>query len=342
LLAASLERLIAMTGAPIAAASPARLLVILNPSTGRYTADGLTALLERELNGRYAIQLLETRPDSPITEMVGALADETTVVLACGGDGTVSSVAAALVGRSNALAILPAGTTNIIAQGLGIPADPLVACQVLRGEALTVAIDVAQVGDRYILHIGGAGYDAQVMAMTSRAYKRGFGLSAYLLFGARGLLDQPIVEFTIRVDNRIIRERGWMALVANGGDVAFKGVRVGPDISSTDGLLDLVLFTAPSPWDALVSFASIATRRYRSPYLRYERGKQIEIHADPPLPVEFDGDPSGTTPFIAEVRPLALNVLIPSRNGGVLGPWIRRNLQSLIPPQDLGLIPPEY
>ncbi|MFN8516176.1 MAG: diacylglycerol kinase family protein [Chloroflexia bacterium] len=331
-----------MTGAPETPPPLPRLLVVLNPSTGRYNADSLTALLERELNGRYEIHLLETRPDILVTETVSALVDSAAVVLACGGDGTVSAVASALVGRDIPLAILPAGTTNIIAQGLGIPADPLVACQVLRGEALTVAIDVAQVNDRYILHMGGAGYDAHVMSMTSRASKRGFGLSAYLLFGARGLLDQPIVEFTIRIDDRIIRERGWMALVANGSDVAFRGMRVGPDISSTDGLLDLVLFTAPSPWDAAVSFMSIATRRYRSPYLRYERGRQIEIHADPPLPVEFDGDPSGTTPFIAEVRPLALNVLIPSRNGGILGPWIRRSLQNLIPPQDIGLMPPEY
>jgi diacylglycerol kinase (ATP) len=329
-----------MTGDPDAPTR--RLLVVLNPSTGRYTAEGLAALLGRELGGRYAIHLLETRPESAVTETVAALVDETAVVLACGGDGTVSAVAAALVGRSTPLAILPAGTTNIIAQGLGIPTDPLVACQVLRGEALTVAIDVAQVVDRFILHMGGAGYDAQIMTMTNRAYKRGFGLSAYILFGARGLLDQPIVDFTIRIDNRTIRDRGWMALVANGGDVAFKGVRIGPDISSTDGLLDLVLFTAPSPWDAVISFASIVTRRYRSPYLRYERGRQIEIHADPPLPVEFDGDPSGTTPFIAEVLPLALNVLVPTGNGRLLGPWLRRNLQNLLPPQVPGVLPPEF
>lgn len=319
-----------------------RLLVVLNPSTGRYTAEGLAALLERELDGLYDIHLLETRPESAVTETVATLVDETAVVLACGGDGTVSAVAAALVGRNTPLAILPAGTANIVAQGLGIPGDPLVACQMLRGEALTVAIDVAQVGDRYILHMGGAGYDAQLMTMTNRAFKRGFGLGAYVVFGARGLLDQPIVDFTIHVDNRIIRDRGWMALVANGGDVIFKGLRIGPDISSTDGMLDLVLFTAPSPWDAAISFASIVTRHYRSPYLRYERGKQIEIHADPPLPVEFDGDPAGTTPFIAEVLPLALNVLIPANNGGLLGPWLRRNLQNLLPPQVPGVLPPEF
>lgn len=329
-----------MTAAP---APDRRLIVVLNPSTGRYSADGLRALLWRELAEDYdRIELIETDPEGELVPIVAALADAATAVLACGGDGTVNAVASALVGGTTPLAILPAGTTNIIAQGLGIPADPLVACAVLRGEATTVAIDVAQVGDRYILHMGGAGYDAQVMAMTNRASKRGFGLSAYLLFGARGLLDQPIVDFTIRVDNRTIRDRGWMALVANGGDVAFRGVRVGPNISSDDGLLDLCLFTAPSPWDAVVSFLSILTRHYRSPYLRYERGRQIEVHADPPLPVELDGDPVGQTPFIAEVLPRALRVLVPAGRGARLGPWLRRTLPTLIPPQPPGFIPPEY
>ena len=318
-----------------------RLVVVLNPSTGRYTAAGLEALLQSELGSHYAIQLVETRSDGATTAEIAALTDDAAAVLACGGDGTVNAVAAALVGGDVPLAILPAGTTNIIAQGLGIPSDPLAICQLLRGEALTVAIDVAQVGDRYILHMGGAGYDAHVMAMTSRNFKRGFGLSAYILFGARGLLDQPIVDFTIRIDNRIIRERGWMALVANGGNIGFRGVQVGPNISSTDGLLDLCVFTAPGPWDAVTSFMSILTRHYRSPYLRYERGRQIEVHADPPLPVEFDGDPASTTPFVAEILPLALKVLVPNTQGRILGPWLRRNLPNL-PPQTPGFIPPEY
>jgi diacylglycerol kinase (ATP) len=113
-----------------------------------------------------------------------------------------------------------------------------------------------------------------------------------------------------------------------------RGVRIGPNISSTDGLLDLVLFTAPRPRDAAASFLSILTRHYRSPYLRYFRGRQIEIHADPPLPVEFDGDPVGETPFIAEVLPGALQVLVPSLDdGGRIGPWLRRGLATFLPPQ---------
>lgn len=332
-------------GSPVAFRPPAspRLLAIHNPSTRRFATGELERFLRRELAGLYDLHLLETHPDRDITAEVEALADDFSVVLACGGDGTVNAVASALVGRPTPLAILPGGTTNIIAQGLGIPGDPLAICQMLRGDALIVAIDVARVGERYLLHMGGAGYDAELMAVTSRTHKRGFGLGAYILFGARGLFDQPVVNFTIRIDGRTIREQGWMALVANGGDVIARGVRVGPNISFNDGELDLVLFTAPGPVDAIVSFLSILTRRYRSPYLRYERGKQIEIHADPPLPVEFDGDPVGTTPFIAEVLPAALNVLIPAPGGGrLIGPWLRRSLASLLPPQAAAsVVPPE-
>lgn len=310
------------------------LVVVVNPSTRRYAVGDLARLFARELGEQYTIQFLETSPTEAIAVAVAAVADEAAAVVACGGDGTVNAVAAALVGRATPLAILPGGTTNIIAQGLGITADPLLLCQMLRGDALTVAIDVARVGEQYLLHMGGAGYDAHLMAMTSRASKRGFGLGAYILFGARGLLDQSSVDFTIIVDGQTIRERGWMALVANGGDVIVRGVRIGPNISSTDGLLDLVLFTAPRPRDAASSFLSILTRHYRSPYLRYFRGRQIEIHADPPLPVEFDGDPFGETPFIAEVLPGALNVLVPSLSGGgLIGPWLRRGLATFLPPQ---------
>lgn len=348
------ERLFARWGAASAAPqaivgadtpAPERLLVaVLNPSTKRYSANELTRLLDRELGAHYVIQIIETDPARDTTAIVRDLADRAAVVLACGGDGTVNAVASGLVGHQTPLAIMPGGTTNIIAQGLGIPSDPLAICQLLRDEALTAAIDVAQVGERFLLHIGGAGYDAQLMGMTDRAAKRGFGLGAYLVFGARGLLDQPIVDFTIIIDGRTIRERGWMALVANGSDVVTRGLSLGPHISTTDGMLDLVLFTAPGFLDAATSFLSIITRRYRSPYLRYERGRQIEIHADPPLPVELDGDPVGTTPFIAEVLPGALNVLVPPPgNGRLLGPWLRRNLANLLPPQGAATVfPAEY
>lgn len=324
--------------------SPRLLVVVLNPSTGRFSAQELLSLLQYELGTSYNIHLIETSPERDTAAAVRAIADAASVVLACGGDGTVNAVASGLVGHRTPLAILPGGTTNIIAQGLGIPNDPLAICQILRGDAVTVALDVAQIGEHFLLHMGGAGYDAHLMGMTNRTAKRGFGLGAYLVFGARGLLDQPIVDFTIRIDGRTIRERGWMALVANGSDVFTRGLRLGPHISTTDGMLDLVLFTAPGLLDAAASFLSILVRRYRSPYLRYERGKQIEIHADPPLPVEFDGDPVGTTPFIAEVLPAALNVLVPSPGSGrQIGPWLRRNLANLLPTQGAATIfPPEY
>jgi diacylglycerol kinase family enzyme len=327
----------------LAAPTQRRLLVAIhNPVTGRLATAELDWLLRHELEPEFTVQLFETRPGGELPARALALMEEAAVVLASGGDGTVNSVAGSLVGREIPLAILPSGTTNIIARGLGIPTDPFAICRLIRGASIAVAIDVAAVGDRYLLHMGGAGYDAQLMAVTSRAFKRGFGLAAYILFGARGLFDQPIVDFTILVDGRVIHERGWMALVANGGEIMVRGLHIGPNISSTDGLLDLCLFTAPRPSDAILSFLSILTRHYHSPYLRYERGQQIEVHADPPLPVEFDGDPAGETPFIVEVLPGALTVLVPTPgSNGLIGPWLRRNWPTILPPPPVGVLPPE-
>ncbi|MGN6811739.1 MAG: diacylglycerol/lipid kinase family protein [Thermomicrobiales bacterium] len=326
----------------VAPAQPRLLVAIHNPVTGRLATAELAWLLRHELEPEFAVQLFETQPDGEHPEEARALIDEAVIVLASGGDGTVNRVAGNMVGREIPLAILPSGTTNIIARGLGIPTDPFAVCRLIRGESIAVAIDVAAVGDRYLLHMGGAGYDAQLMAVTSRAFKRGFGLAAYILFGARGLFDQPSVDFTILVDGRVIHERGWMALVANGGEIMVRGLHIGPNISSTDGLLDLVLFTAPRPRDAVLSFLSILTRHYRSPYLRYEHGRQIEVHADPALPVEFDGDPAGETPFIVEVLPRALTVLVPPPgSNGLLGPWLRRNWPTILPPPPVGVLPPE-
>lgn len=302
-----------------------RLVAIHNPSIGKLTTGEFAEILRRELGPDFAVRVIETTPGGDTTAAVRALTDEADIVVASGGDGTVNQVASGLIDSATPLAILPTGTTNIIAQGLGIPADPFALCRTLRGEAIAVAIDVAAVGEHYLLHMGGAGYDAHLMSATSRDLKRAFGLAAYLLFGVRGLLEQPVVDFTVLVDGRVIRERGWMALVANGGDVLTRGLSIGPNISSNDGLLDLCLFTAPRLRDAVASLLAILTRRYRSPHLRYAQGRQIEVHADPPLPVEIDGDLIGMTPFIAEVLPGALTVLVPApATGGPLGPWLLR------------------
>ena len=102
-------------------ASP-NLVVVINPSTRRFAPNDLRATLQRELGDTHTLHFLETDPERDTTAAVRELVAGSAAILACGGDGTVNAVAAALVGQPTPLAIFPGGTTNIIAQGLGIPA----------------------------------------------------------------------------------------------------------------------------------------------------------------------------------------------------------------------------
>jgi len=68
-------------------------------------------------------------------------------------------------------------------------------------------------------------------------------------------------------------------------------------------------------FDFLSAVSSIITRRHgRNPRLRYLRGREVVVDADPPLPVQIDGERlERTTPFVASIRPRALSVVVPRK-----------------------------
>src|SRR6266496_5844098 len=100
------------------------LVVILNPMSGRgreVEAENLSALF-RTL-GREARILTLGMGSKIIALAAQAAAEGATAVVAAGGDGTVSSVACALVSTDAPMGVLPVGTLNHFARDAGIPAD---------------------------------------------------------------------------------------------------------------------------------------------------------------------------------------------------------------------------
>jgi len=67
-----------------------------------------------------------------------------------------------------------------------------------------------------------------------------------------------------------------------------------------------------SLWGALVIVVKILTKRYHGyAALKHEKARRIRVTSDPPFPVEIDGDPLGTTPFVAEIIPDGMTYLVP-------------------------------
>ena len=102
------------------------------------------------------------------------------MVVAAGGDGTVSAVAEGLVGTETPLGIIPLGTANVLARELGIPVELEGAVRLLAGAHGVTSIDAMKVGEKHYFTQVGVGIDAMMIRDTRREDKRRFGRIAYI------------------------------------------------------------------------------------------------------------------------------------------------------------------
>lgn len=293
-----------------------RFFVIFNPVAGTGTADDIRKAFEEHFTlPDCSYELYETTGQESVEELTReAVAQGFTAVVAAGGDGTASAVAAGLVGSNCTLGIIPLGTANVLAQELGIPLDLRAACQLLLDSHSTTRIDGMQVDDHYFfLHVG-IGLDAIVMRDTERAHKRRFGLLAYIWTGVARLFGYQPRRFSILVDGKRLRPRAAQVLVANGGIMGVSLFRWGQDIHPNDGQLDLCILYARTLLDYLSLFWHFLLRQQRrSGRVRYLKIRDsVTINADDPLPVQGDGEVIGQTPVKVKFIPNAVQVLVPA------------------------------
>jgi diacylglycerol kinase (ATP) len=177
----------------------------------------------------------------------GFVAAQCDGVIAMGGDGTVNEVAQALVGTSIPLGILPSGSGDGLAAGLGLTTD-LERSMHIALTAEPVAIDVGYAGDRLFLNIAGIGFDAAVAHLFAARSTRGF--LGYVGTGGRLVWSYAAPEYEVRWHTAGVEEvrRGQKLLVgfANGPTYGNQAV-LAPDASLRDGLLDMVLVDSGGP-----------------------------------------------------------------------------------------------
>lgn len=289
-----------------------RLLVVANPATRRDVRRIIAALRQAAPAG-VRIDTHITRRAGEARELADRHADGARLLVAVGGDGTVADVAGAAVEHGLPLAILPGGSTNIIAGELGIPSDPASGAALIFGPHRLKLLDAGACGDRIFLHMVGAGFDSRFFARSNPALKRKVGWLAYLPAAARTLFDRP-VDARVTVDGTEVRAITPMVLVANGRSVIHAALRIADGISKSDGIFDVFIVTATSgPEKARVLGRMITRHLDASPYVIRLRGRDVRIETDPPLPVQFDGDVDGDTPVRLRMLPGALRVVVPDR-----------------------------
>ncbi|MFC0681207.1 diacylglycerol/lipid kinase family protein [Lysobacter korlensis] len=293
-----------------------RLVVAINPtaSFGKGREVGPAAVAELRRLGHEVVSLSESDFPSLVDAATRALADGPDALVVVGGDGMVNLGVNLVAETATPLGIIPSGTGNDMARGLGIPiGDTAEAVRVVE-RALTReprVIDAGRVtsaaGVRWFACVLSAGFDSVVTERANRM-RRPRGRARYTIALLLELARLRPVVYRITVDGVEMQERALLACVGN--NVSFGGgMRVTPDAVLDDGLLDALVVRPLSR----IQFLRIFPRVFRGehitdPRVSIVRGRRIGIEADG-MVAYGDGERFGPLPVDIECVPGALRVL---------------------------------
>jgi diacylglycerol kinase (ATP) len=300
-----------------------RCKVIANPSSGPWEFRGQLSTV---------VSLLKEhgwQPTLHITEHAG----EATVlarqardqgldaVFVAGGDGTINEVVNGLVESPVAVGVLPAGSGNVWAKGLGLPRRspinwlPLVHSVKALLAGTTRTIDVGRANGRYFLQWTGIGLDAEVTyAVEPRTrVQRRLGTVGYIAKGLAVATTLAGTRARITIDGQLIYRRAILVVISNSR--LYGGVAMAMDARVDDGLLDIDVFSGSGFASSMRTFLSVITGLHvHDPRHSVFRGRTIRIETDKPMAIHVDSEPFSRTPLECEVVPKALVMMLPRRS----------------------------
>jgi YegS/Rv2252/BmrU family lipid kinase len=239
-----------------------------------------------------------------------AIAEGADVLFVCGGDGTVLSAVEAIAGTNTALAVLPAGTGNVLALNLGLPTDLLSATRVATRGARR-RIDLGEVDGRQFAVATGIGLDALMLQKTPSRAKVRLGWVAYAASVVQHLGETRFsVEISLDNGTPIAREV-HSVLVANVGRFP-GGISLLPQALPDDGVLDVAVIAPRRLHDWVRLLTTLVGSHPRGGRLETFQARRVEVRTDRLRPRELDGDPlPASTEMRVRVRAGALVVCVP-------------------------------
>ena len=306
---------------------PPRL--IMNPHAGQKlgmatNASDVDAVLAALHAAGIDATLYPTDRPRHATELArGAVNDGCELVIAAGGDGTVSETAEGLIGTDTALGIMPLGSIMNMARTLCIPRDLNQAAQVIAdGRVLTM--DAGRVSNALFLEAAGVGLAAALFGYFERLDSGRARIRGVMRGLWRFLTNLGRPRLILDIDGERIQTHAGMVTVANGPFVG-AAYALAPQALVDDGLLDVVVFRGASVPRMLVHMVFVAGGRRLPPPPEAQvwRARRVEVmtRRRRQLPVHADGSVVGATPARFEVLPAALRVLIGTPDANAVCAW---------------------
>lgn len=309
--------------------------MVQNPVSGIHSSEKVEYLIRQKLETlAWEYEYHQTSDQESVVAVVtqalknglaAAVADQQTIglddrrqaydlIVAAGGDGTVSAVASALAWSDIPLLILPSGTGNGLARDMSIPLRLDKAAELLTPPHHVQEIDGIKIAGRlYLLNVS-AGLTPAALKLTDRKEKQRFGRMAYIFAGFRALLGIQPVTFQLTIDGIDHQIQASEMILMNSISLGSTGRFLELGIENDDGVMDLFIIQSRTIMDYLRVFWNFLLRRPQADtdVIRFSVRQSLVLDAVQSLEVQADGDLIGYTPLQVEVVPQAVKIIVPA------------------------------
>ncbi|MCS6151445.1 hypothetical protein G3465_00630 [Shewanella baltica] len=308
--------------------------IIANPVSGGGKWQQYGEQIQDELKAYFDLTLkLTTENISANTFAKKARSSGADIIIACGGDGTVTEVASEIVNTDIALGIIPLGTTNALSHALfGLGSKLIPVSQALDNiiQGHYQAIDTARCNEQLVLLLVGIGFEQQMIESANRERKNALGQFAYL----DGLWRAVNADITLTIqlsldDAEPTTLTTHSLIVANAAPFTSVLAQGDGEPNMTDGLLDITwLDSGDEPKEQLLSLAELAiagwvkegnkdthSKRPSAPStatkVHHAHAKKVNISSQPKCKYVIDGEIFEPADLTIEVQPASLKVFVP-------------------------------
>jgi diacylglycerol kinase family enzyme len=294
-----------------------RGVLIYNPTAGqRNRGAEMLALIDRMRRKGLELENAPTSGPGDATEIVRRLLPTgLDLVAVCGGDGTVSEAACGLVGSTVPLAVLPGGTSNVLARELSIPLRLEPASRLLlEGERRPVRVLYAN--DRPFFLWAGIGLDARIMGHMSQFLKRWLGRTGIFFTVAPEFFRYEFPRLEVTVDGKA--HEATFAVACNARLYAGDWV-IAPDARLDSEEMEVMLFSHRNRWKFLSLFRQLQLGQaghLSRGIARVVTGREATVRSleDYPVEVQVDGDCVLETPVSCRSSSETIWILAPPRS----------------------------
>ena len=289
-----------------------KYLFVINPISGEVDKSDLAELLDDfAITYKWDYKVYNTNGKDDKQQLKSILEEfKPEIVVAAGGDGTVSLVAQLLQGTDMVLGIIPAGSGNGLSKDLGLPQNNFRASLNALIHGRIEKMDTLKANEFFFMHLADVGFNAHIVKLFNKSASR--GLITYIRFVLREFFKYPTNYYEVITDNGEFKGNAFMITVANSNQYG-SNLTINPDGHWGDGRFEVIIIKRFAKKEALRIFYRLLAKNIKfSPHCIIISCTKATVYCEKKKTLQYDGELGRKVRKVEfSIKPGHLQVIVP-------------------------------